>query len=66
MKGIKILEDILGKDTIEVEVDEVYHALALGKFLYNFLFWKVQKSYQKSIFHGFGYLQSGKKFGFYS
>jgi len=30
LKGIKILEDILGKDSIDVDVDEVYLSLALG------------------------------------
>jgi len=30
LKGIRILEDVLNKDTMEVEADEVYHSLALG------------------------------------
>ncbi len=33
LKGIRILEDVLNKDTMEVEADEVYHSLALGKFI---------------------------------
>lgn len=30
LKGIKILEDILGRDPLEVDADEVYLSLALG------------------------------------
>lgn len=30
LKGIKFLEDILGKDPLEVEADEAFHSLALG------------------------------------